>query len=143
MRHVFSALVVVSAISGMLAAAPIASAASTPLAAPKTATAPGGAAVPQAHTSGPVCSASLNACEEVFNTAQGSDTIDYVIVYDGNNQGIYATYRLLFGGSVGYAVTGNGPAQFGPTIGGVRHGTCIQGGIVGLPDARTPCWYAP
>lgn len=142
MRRVLLALAAVLAASGMLAAAPIANAAPIPHAVLKATVAREWPATPAVHTSGPVCSASLNACEEVFNSAQGSDFVDYVIVYDGNNQGLNATYRLLFGGSVRYAVTGPGPVEFVLDY-NVNSGTCIQGGIVGLSDARTPCWNAP
>src|SRR3984957_12027926 len=109
MRRILWALAAVLAVSGMLAAAPIASAAPIAPAVLKAVTARERPAAPAVHTSGPVCSASLNACEEGFHSAQGSHFVGYVIVYDGNNRGLSATSPLLFGESARYAVTGPGP----------------------------------
>jgi len=65
----------------------------------------------------------------------------YVEVWD-NNPSFYGTYRLLVNGSIRYIDTANGGILF--NLGYfVNSGNCIQGGIVGLSDARTPCWNAP
>lgn len=133
MRRFLLGLVGVLAVAGGLAVVSITGAA------PQAMASTGGRNVP-AHTSGPVCN--INACEEVFNSAQGSDFIDDVIVYDPNDQSFSGTYRLLFNGTVVGTATGTGPVQF--NVGGsVGSGTCIQGGIIGLTDARSPCWNAP
>ncbi len=84
----------------------------------------------------------VNACEEVFNSAQGSDFIDYVLLYDPNDHGFSGTDRVLLNGTVVGAATGPGPVQFNFNA-SVVSGTCIQGGILGLTDARSPCWNAP
>jgi hypothetical protein len=136
MRRFLLGIIGVVAVAGGFALAPISGTI------PNAAAATARTEVPQQHTSGPVCSASLNGCEEVYNSAQGSDYIDYVIVYDANDQGYYGTYRLLFNGSVRYSVTGYGPVEFILDY-TTASGNCIQGGIVGLSDARSPCWYAP
>jgi len=86
---------------------------------------------------------SQNACEWVENAGTGSNYIYYVDVYDPNSSATH-TLRLLFNQTVVAAWTG-------PSYPGVRFtvnaylasGTCIQGGVVGVDNARTPCWYVP
>lgn len=89
------------------------------------------------------CSASQNACEWVENAYTGSDFVYYVIVYDPKSSATH-TLRLLFNGSVvdSYTAPANPGVKFQVNL-QLEPGTCVQGGIVGLDDARTPCWYAP
>jgi hypothetical protein len=110
-------------------------------AAPEASAAVEPVASPDVH-SDILCSASGNACEEVVNYAQGSDYVYYVEVWDNNDPQFYGTYRLLFDGYPRYTTTGNGGVVFNLDY-YVNKGRCIQGGIEGLTDARTPCWYAP
>jgi hypothetical protein len=88
------------------------------------------------------CSASGNACEEVDNAYQGSDYVYWVYVWDGNSPNLIATYRLLFDGYPRYSKLSLGGPVFQLNY-YVNSGRCIQGGVEGLPDARTPCWVAP
>jgi hypothetical protein len=136
MRRVLSTLFMVVAVSGGLGTAFIVTAAPEASAA---VTRPGPS--PQVN-SDIKCSSSGNACEEVVNYAQGSDYVYYVEVWDNNDTQFNGTYRLLFDGSVRYSTGSNGPAVFNLDY-YVNSGKCIQGGIVGLSDARTPCWNAP
>ena len=100
-------------------------------------------ALPTTSASASSGKCSLNACEWVQNAYAGSDVIYYVNVYSPNSNASH-TIRLLFNGSVIRS-------WYGPTYPGIQFvvnqelvpGTCIQGGIVGVDDARTPCWYAP
>jgi hypothetical protein len=98
-------------------------------------------ASPAIHTD-ILCSSSGNACEEVTNFAQGSDYVYFVEVWDNNDSNFSGTYRLLVNGGVRYTANSNGPAVFNLDY-NVNAGDCIQGGILGLSDARTPCWNAP
>lgn len=94
-----------------------------------------------AYAIGTKCS--QNACEYVYNGYDGSAYIYYVDVWDPNSSATH-TLRLLYNGIAYYAWTG-------PAYPGVRFevnaylpaGTCIQGGVVGVTNARTPCWYVP
>jgi hypothetical protein len=94
-----------------------------------------------AWASGTKCS--QNACEYVYNGTAGSDYIYYVDVWDPNSSASH-TLRLLYNQT---AVA----AWYGPAYPGVRFevnsylpsGTCIQGGVEGVSNARTPCWYVP
>lgn len=88
------------------------------------------------------CTNSQNACETIVNGLKGSDYVYYVEVWDNNNKDANRTYRLLFDQTVRYARTANHPVVFNLDD-DVNSGECIQGGIVGLADARTPCWRAP
>lgn len=86
---------------------------------------------------------SQNACEWVQNAYTGSDFIYYVDVYDPNSNATH-TLRLLFNGSVIQSWTGASYPGIEFVVNmQLEPGTCIQGGIVGLDNARTPCWYAP
>ena len=97
---------------------------------------------PAAASSGK-CSASQNACEWVQNSSYDRRYILYVDVYDPHTSDVH-TLRLLENGYVIFSWTG-------PAYPGVEFqldedlptGTCLQGGVVGLDDARTPCWYVP
>lgn len=89
------------------------------------------------------CSASQNACEWVENSSIDRRYIRYVDVYDPHTSAVH-TLRLLENGYVIYTYTG--PAYPGvefPLNESLPSGTCLQGGVVGLDDARTPCWYVP
>src|ERR1700683_4576010 len=114
MRRILVTLLTMLTVSGALAAAPIANA----------------AVVPGTYTSGPVCSASGNACELIYNQAQGSDFVIMVQVYDNQDQSLESTYRVLFDGSVRYTATGPGIAVFNLNY-NVDPKRCIQGGIEG------------
>jgi hypothetical protein len=94
-----------------------------------------------AYASGTECS--QNACEYVHNAGTGSDYIYYVHVYDPNSSANH-TLRLLYNGYV--AITWYGAANPGVwfqinTV--LPKGTCIQGGVMDVSNARTPCWYVP
>lgn len=84
---------------------------------------------------------SENACMLVQNYARGSDWVDDVQVWDPNGSWT-GTYRVLFDGYARYSKYGSGTIEF-PIDYYVYPGRCIQGGIEGLVNARTPCWYAP
>src|SRR3984957_21076998 len=134
MRRILLTLFTVLTVSGGLAAASITSAV------PEASAAVRPVASPEVHAY-VECNPSGNACEEVYNYDQGSDYVYYVEVWD-NNPSFYGTYRLLVNGSIRYIETANGGILF--NLGYfVNSGNCIQGGIVGLSDARTPCWNAP
>jgi hypothetical protein len=134
MRRILLTLLTVLAVAGGLISAPIASAAPDVSAVHQVVT-------PEVH-SDTLCSASQNACEEVVNVQMGSDYVYFVEVWDNNDTSFNGTYRLLFNGSVRYTGTGTGPVVFNLDY-NVNSGVCIQGGIIGISDARTPCWNAP
>jgi hypothetical protein len=101
------------------------------------------ASVPAAPASASSGTCSANACEWVQNNGTGTSYIHYVNVYNPNS-GATRTIRLLYNGSV--VATWTGPTYPGVQFtieATLRSGTCIQGGIVDVPDARTPCWYVP
>lgn len=94
-----------------------------------------------AYASGSKCS--QNACEYVDNGTAGSDYIYYVQVWDPNSSATH-TLRLLFNGTVVASWTGSSnPGVVFNIDAYMTPGTCIQGGVVGVTNARTPCWYVP
>ncbi len=98
--------------------------------------------VAQDHWSNAICSWTYNACERVDNAYAGSDVVYWVDVI-GDDTAVH-TMRVLFDGYPRYEWTG--PTTQGHLFGigyTVRSGMCIQAGIMGLANARTPCWYAP
>lgn len=95
-----------------------------------------------ASASGEKCSASGNACEYVYNGTAGNPFIYWVKVWNPANLGTNETYRLLINGTV--VAAASGPSGYTFQLNEFFNpGTCIQGGVLGLPDARTPCWYVP
>lgn len=98
-------------------------------------------AAPGAAHSSTKCS--LYACEEVVNAYAGSNYVYTVSVWAPTQLSQLFYHRLLFNGyQRGASVYRSGVVTWGLDY-YVNPGTCIQGGIVGLPNARTPCWYAP
>ncbi len=95
-----------------------------------------------AGASGTKCSASDNACEYVDNGTTGNPFIYSVRVWNPANAGTNETYRLLINGNVYAAASGTNGHTFSVNQ-FFNPGTCIQGGVLNLPDARTPCWYVP
>lgn len=134
MRRILLMLFTVLTVSGGFAAASMS-------AAPEASAAVKPSVAPEVHTD-TLCSTSGNACEEVENYQQGSDYVYWVEVWDNNDPNFNGTYRLLVNGGVRYTQNDNGAALFNLDY-YVNSGYCIQGGILGLSDARTPCWYAP
>jgi ABC-type glycerol-3-phosphate transport system substrate-binding protein len=88
------------------------------------------------------CTASYNACEEVVNAYAGSNYVYRVYVWDPNSDTTPHTYRLLFNQVPRYSWYGDGGTVFYLNY-YVDPGKCIQGGVEGVPDGRTPCWFAP
>ncbi|MFZ0214568.1 MAG: hypothetical protein WAM30_01360 [Candidatus Dormiibacterota bacterium] len=84
---------------------------------------------------------SQNACETVYTAARGSDFVYVVKVWAAPAWGVH-TYRVLFDGYPRYSQQGDGLTTFQIHY-TVDRGMCIQGGVEGVPLARTPCWNAP
>jgi hypothetical protein len=95
-----------------------------------------------AAASGTECSSSGNACEYVNNGTAGNPFITSVRVWNPADLGVNETYRLLINGNVYGAASGTNGHTFAVNQ-FFNPGTCIQGGVLNLPDARTPCWYVP
>jgi hypothetical protein len=96
-----------------------------------------------ASASGQVCSGGEgNACEYVYNGSAGNPFIYWVKVWNPWNLGTDETYRLLINGTV--IRTASGTAGYTFQLNEFFNpGTCIQGGVLNVPDGRTPCWYVP
>jgi hypothetical protein len=95
-----------------------------------------------ASASSTTCSSSGNACEYVYNGSAGNPFIYWVKVWNPANAGTNETYRLLINGTV--IATASGASGYTFQLNRFFNpGTCIQGGVLGLPDARTPCWTVP
>jgi hypothetical protein len=83
-----------------------------------------------------------NACEYVYNGTAGNPFIYYVKIWNPWNLGTNETYRLLINGTVVAAASGTNGYTFQLNR-FFNDGTCIQGGVLGVPDRRTPCWNVP
>jgi len=96
-----------------------------------------------ASASSTTCSTGAgNACEYVYNGTAGNPFIYYVTVWNPWNAGTNETYRLLINGTVVAAASGANGYTFQLNR-FFNPGTCIQGGVLGVPDGRTPCWNVP
>ncbi|MBO0708486.1 MAG: hypothetical protein J2P43_10355 [Candidatus Dormibacteraeota bacterium] len=89
------------------------------------------------------CTASRNACMVVENSYRGSDHVIAVSVWTVNTSRQCYTFRVLFDGYARYANYNCNLSAYFPIGYNVNPGRCIQGGVEGLTDARTGCWWAP
>lgn len=89
------------------------------------------------------CTASNNACMVVENSFQGSDYVIAISVWTNNTSQQCYTFRVLFDGSPRYSNYNCNLSRYFSIGYSVNPGRCVQGGVEGLPDARTGCWIAP
>lgn len=83
-----------------------------------------------------------NVCLTVDNSYQGSNFVYDIRVWVACSWGVH-TYRVLWNG-VQWLRLGYGQCQetfSGPWT--IPANTCIQGGVMGVPNARSDCWNAP
>ena len=101
-----------------------------------------GLAGPAAASSTVCSSGEGNACEYVDNGTAGNPFIYSVKVWNPWDLGVNETYRLLINGNVYATASGTNGHTF--TVNQfLNPGTCIQGGVLNVPDGRTPCWVVP
>lgn len=83
-----------------------------------------------------------NVCLTVDNSYQGSNFVYDIRVWVAPAWGVH-TYRVLWNTTQWLRRPyGEGEETFsGPWT--IPAHTCIQGGVMGVPDARSSCWYAP
>jgi hypothetical protein len=93
-----------------------------------------------AFASSEECSA--NACEFVTNYAQGSDDIISVQVW-GNTSATHTLRWLLNGTPQNQANVQANKGVIFLEDEFLPKGDCIQGGVEGVTDGRTPCWTVP
>jgi hypothetical protein len=93
-----------------------------------------------AFASSEECSA--NACEYVTNQYQGSNTILTVQVW-GNTSATHPLRWLLNGTPQNEDIVQANKGVIFDVDALLLKGGCIQGGVEGVTDGRTPCWTVP
>lgn len=111
-------------------------------AAPSTASAQSALTARSAMTAHTWESCTGNVCLTVDNSYQGSNFVYDFRVWVAPAWGVH-TYRILWNGNEWLRIPyGEGEETFsGPWT--IPANTCIQGGVMGVPNARSGCWIAP